>query len=199
MTAPRRLPLVLASASPRRAAILTRLGIDHEVDPAHVDETGLPGERPGPHVARLAEAKARAVMSRHPEAMVLAGDTVVVRDDAILGKPASRAEAEAMLLSLAGRSHEVTSGLALGDPRDGRVHVRVETARVRFRDFDGDTARAYVATGEPMDKAGGYGIQGRGAALVARLEGDYHTVVGLPVAALMELLAAVGRPYRFGP
>jgi septum formation protein len=190
--------LVLASASPRRSALLRRLGIGHEVDPAHVDESELPGESPDAHVSRLARAKAREVAARHPDALVLAGDTVVVRGGGILGKPATAGEAEAMLVSLAGRTHSVVSGIALVDPRNGRVHQRVETARVHFRDFDTDTARAYVATGEPMDKAGGYGIQGMGAALVTRIDGDYHTVVGLPVAALVDLLAEAGRPYRFG-
>lgn len=191
-------PLVLASASPRRTALLSRLGIEHTVDPADVDERELPGETPEGHVRRLAATKARTVAARHPDSLVLAGDTVVVRDGAILGKPRDAEDAVEMLLSLSGRAHEVLSGLALADPARGAVHLRIEQATVVFRDIDVPLARAYAATGEPMDKAGAYGIQGRGAALVTRVEGDYHTVVGLPVAALVSLLDEVGRPYRFG-
>jgi septum formation protein len=123
---------------------------------------------------------------------------VVVRDGVILGKPASEDDAVAMLLSLAGRGHDVVSGVALLAPGPMEPQVRVVRTRVVFRDFDAATAAAYVATGEPMDKAGAYAIQGRGAALVTRVEGDYHAVVGLPVAALVDVLARVGRPYRFG-
>lgn len=190
-------PLVLASASPRRTHLLAMLGLAHEVWPAHVPEEPLVGEEPDAHVRRLAGEKASTVARDRPEALVLAGDTVVVRDGAILGKPVDPGDAVRMLLSLAGRDHVVASGLALAVP-GGAVHVRVDRARVSFRPFREADARAYVATGEPLDKAGAYGIQGRGAALVDRVEGDYHTVVGLPVSGLVKLFEAAGWRYVFG-
>jgi septum formation protein len=174
--------IVLASASPRRAQLLRRLGLQVQVSPAEVDERYLPGEEPEAHVERLA--------------LVVAGDTVVVRDGVVLGKPADAEEAVAMLRSLAGRRHIVLSGIALYGPR-GMVSA-VGRATVRFRAFDEDEARAYVATGEPMDKAGAYGIQGMGGALVEGIEGDYYTVVGFPVATFIELLARAGWRYAYG-
>ena len=191
-------PLILASASPRRAEILRILGVPFSVDGADVDESVLPGESPDVHVRRLAGQKAAAVAARHPGALVLAGDTVVVVDGRVLGKPQTEAEAEGMLLDLAGRSHEVLTGLALSTP-DGDRLEGVATTRVNFRPFDRAFARGYVATGEPMDKAGAYGIQGAGAALVAGIQGDYFNVVGLPVPLLLDLLQSAGHPYRFGP
>lgn len=199
--------LVLASASPRRSAILQALGIDHEAHPARVDESVLPGEAAGSHAERLARAKAAAVAGLVPDRWVLGGDTVVVLDGRILGKPRDEAEAVEMLLRLQGRDHRVVSALALVVPRSGagrtpgsagpQIVSGLEATRVRFRSFDRTTAEAYAATGEPMDKAGGYGIQGRGAALVEEVEGDYSGVVGLPVSLLVRLLEEAGRPYRF--
>jgi len=190
-------PLILASASPRRSEILTVLGIDHETHPARVDESVLPDEGPEEHAERLARAKAAAVAGLLPGRRVLAGDTVVVVDGRILGKPRDEAHAADMLMELQGRGHQVVSSLALVDG-DGRVFSGVQVTRVRFRSFDRETAEAYVATGEPMDKAGAYGIQGKGAALVEAVEGDYSGVVGLPVPLLVRLLDREGRPYRFG-
>ena len=189
--------LVLASRSPRRADLLAMLGIPFEVDPADIAEEVLPGEDPVSHTRRLAEGKARAVAERRPERLVLGGDTVVVRDGTILGKPGDVDHAVAMLLSLAGRAHEVVSALALAEP-DGCVHAAVSRTTVWLRSFGEEEARAYVATGEPMDKAGSYAIQGAGAVLVESLEGDYFTVVGLPVPLLVGLLGAAGVPYGFG-
>lgn len=192
------MPLVLASASPRRAEILGLLGLEFSVEGAGVDESRAEGESPTEHVRRLAEEKARTVSAAHPGALVLAGDTEVVLHGRVLGKPGSEAEAEAMLLDLAGREHQVLTGLALATPA-GEVLAGVQETRVAFRRFGVDLARAYVATGEPMDKAGGYGIQGAGAALVARLDGDYFNVVGLPVPLLLDLLDEAGFEFRFGP
>lgn len=189
--------LVLASRSPRRADLLAMLAIPFEVDPADIVEEVLPGEDPLAHTRRLAEGKARAVAARRPGRLVLGGDTVVVRDGAILGKPSDVEHAVAMLLSLAGRAHEVVSALALAEP-GGRVHAGVSRTKVWLRSFGEREARGYVATGEPMDKAGAYAIQGAGAVLVEALEGDYFTVVGLPVPLLAGLLGAAGVPYRFG-
>jgi septum formation protein len=215
-------PIVLASASPRRAEILSTLGIPHRVAPADVDESPFPAEDPVTHVERLARAKAEAVAARHPGEWVLAGDTVVVVDGELLGKPVDEAEAVAMLLRLQGRGHEVASGLALvlpseqwagaspspsgaspspshGSPGSGayRVLSGVEITQVRFRTFGRATAEGYAATGEPLDKAGAYGIQGLGSILVEGIRGDYSNVVGLPVPLLVRLLERGGRPYRF--
>lgn len=202
--------IVLASASPRRSEILSTLGIPHRVSPADVDETPFPAEDPAAHVERLARTKAEAVAARHPGAWVLAGDTVVVVDGTVLGKPLDEAEAVTMLLRLQGRFHRVASGLALALPlersvgaspplRPGSRHLvsGVETTRVRFRSFDRAMAQDYAGTGEPLDKAGAYGIQGLGSILVEEIQGDYSNVVGLPVPLLIRLLEMGGRPYRF--
>ena len=173
------------------------LGLTFTVEPARIPEEALPQETPEEHVERLARVKAVAVSQTRPEAAVLGGDTVVVLDDEILGKPTGPGDAEHMLLRLAGRSHIVASGLALALP-SGEVHSGVATTEVSFRSFRPEVARAYVATGEPLDKAGAYGIQGRGAALVSEIRGDYYTVVGLPISLLMNLLRECGWEYWFG-
>jgi septum formation protein len=173
------------------------LGLDHEVLGGAVPEDFRPGETPLAHVERLAREKARRGAGERPACLVLGGDTVVVLDDQVLGKPADAEDAVRMLLRLSGRTHWVHSGLALVEP-NGAIHSLVSSARVTFRAFDRELAQAYVRTGEPMDKAGAYGIQGRGAALVSAIEGDYYTVVGLSVAGLMTLLERAGCRYRFG-
>lgn len=188
--------LVLASASPRRLDILRQLGLEPEVRPADVDEAMLPAEDPAAHVRRLAREKAERVVRDLPGALVVAGDTVVVRDGVVLGKPTTATEAVAMLESLAGRAHEVFSGLAIAGS-SGTVDAVTRTV-VRFRHFDRDLATRYVRTGEPMDKAGAYGIQGLGAALVEEVSGDYYSIVGLPVPTLMNLLEQCGWRYAFG-
>ena len=189
--------VVLASASPRRTVLLDMLGLAHEVMHANVDETLVPGESAAAHVERLACAKALAVADLRPDAIVLGADTVVVLDGQLLGKPASRQDALATLLRLAGRDHMVFSGLALVSP-GGVVYSAVSTTRVTFRTLHEDLARRYVSTGEVLDKAGSYGIQGLGAALIESIEGDYFTVVGLPVPELMRLLERAGWQYTFG-
>ncbi len=188
--------LVLASASPRRSEILDVLDLDHEVHPAAVDESAWPGEKPGEHVERLARAKAAGVAALRPGSWVLAGDTVVILDDRLLGKPGDPADAVAMLLQLQGRTHQVASALALVRP-GGTIASGVEVTEVRFRPFGRELAEAYVDTGEPLDKAGAYGIQGKGSVLVEGIRGDYSGVVGLPVPLLVRLLEEAGRPYRF--
>jgi septum formation protein len=188
--------LVLASASPRRAELLVQLGLRAEVAPAHVDETYLPDEKPAAHAERLARRKAETVARSVPDALVVAGDTVVVDRGQVLGKPASADDAVAMLLSLAGREHEVLSAVALAGVGD--TVSAVGRARVRFRPFGTELARAYAASGEPMDKAGGYGIQGLGAALVEAVDGDYYAVVGFPIVRFLELLERKGWRYACG-
>ncbi len=190
-------PLVLASASPRRRECLDMLGLTYTVHPAHIEEHGWPGESAMEYVERLAREKAVAVAARFPEAVVLGSDTVVVLDGDILEKPAGDAEAERMLRRLSGRRHTVASGLALAFP-PGKVRSGVSTTEVVFRPFGAETAGAYVATGEPLDKAGAYAIQGLGASLVSEISGDYYTVVGLPVPLLLEFLREMGWEYSFG-
>jgi septum formation protein len=192
-----RTPVVLASQSPRRKRLLEQLGLRFEVVPARVDESVLPGEAPTDHARRLALEKARAVAAQRPDALVIAGDTVVTLHGQILGKPANRTEAVAMLLRLQGHRHRVETGVAVIAP-GGAEGVDVVGAEVRFRTFGREMAEGYADTGEPSDKAGGYGIQGLGAVLVDSIDGDYFAVMGLPVARVVTLLGEVGYEYRFG-
>jgi septum formation protein len=188
--------IVLASGSPRRTQLLTLLGIAHTVDAAHdVDETPRPGEDPEALARRLAGEKADGVAHRHPGVPVLAADTVVVLDGEALNKPADAEDAERMLGRLAGRDHVVVTAVALA--HDGRVDVRADRTRVWFRPLTPELIRAYVATGEPLDKAGAYGLQGYGAVLVDRIDGDCFGVIGLSLRLVVDLLDAAGRPYRF--
>ena len=173
------------------------LGLSFTVEPAEVPETVQKDESAEAHVERLARDKAAAVASVYPAAVVLGGDTVVTLDGEILGKPSGPLEAEAMLLRLAGRTHTVASGLALALP-SGDVRSGVSRTEVTFRRFSPEFVHAYVATGEPLDKAGAYGIQGLGAALVTEIRGDYYGVVGLPVALLLRLFEEGGWEYAFG-
>lgn len=187
--------IVLASQSPRRTHLLTMLGIAHEVAPADIDESPLAGEAPEALAARLARGKALTVAARYPGRLVLGADTVVVLDGVCLGKPESPADAEAMIGRLAGREHQVVTAVALA--RDDHADHRVDRTRVWFRALDPATIRAYVATGEPLDKAGSYGLQGYGGVLVERIDGDCFGVVGLPIRLVVDLLAAAGAPYTF--
>jgi len=183
--------LVLASASPRRRQLLEMLHLPILVQPAHVQEIPLPGEAPVAYARRLARDKARAV----PGHLVLGADTIVVLDDEILEKPSDDAHALAMLSRLQGRSHHVISAICLiADGLELLAHDRTE---VTFRPADESLLRDYVATGEPRDKAGSYGIQGWGAALVERIDGDFFSVMGLPVRLVLELLEEAGYQYRF--
>jgi septum formation protein len=197
VTTSRSIPsLVLASGSPRRADVLRQLGLAPVVRTSEVDETPLPGEAPAAQVERLARSKATAVAADFPGAVVVGGDTVVVDGDRILGKPSDAAEAVRMLVSLSGRTHAVLSGVAV--VTETAVVSEVARADVRLGTVDRALAERYVATGEPMDKAGAYGIQGLGAALVDSVEGDYYTVVGFPVGAFLRLLERAGWRYDFG-
>lgn len=185
--------LILASRSPRRAELLRLVGAQFEIVPADVDECALPEERAEAHVLRLAEAKARAAASRAASAgeegtLVLGADTIVTLDRAILGKPADEGEARRMLASLSGRIHEVWTGLFLFDPTHDRGVGEAVRSIVRFSRLASDEIDRYVATGEPLDKAGAYAVQGYGAAFVEAIEGSYSNVVGLPLGHLRHLL-----------
>lgn len=187
--------LVLASGSPRRREILAALGLTFTVRLPDPEETIVPGESPESAVLRLAEQKADSV-SVAPSELVLAADTVVVLDGDLLGKPVDDREAIEMLMRLGGRSHEVFTGLALRVER--RTVSMVTRTEVTFRSFDRVECEAYVATGEPLDKAGAYGIQGFGSALVDRIHGDFFNVMGLPVATLLRLFDSLGYRYAYG-
>lgn len=182
--------LVLASASPRRRTLLASLGLAFTVRSVDVDETPHHGEEPVPYVLRLAAAKARA--RAHPGELVLAADTVVVLDGELLGKPAGPTEAVAMLRRLAAREHTVHTGVALFEPAGGRERATVETSRVRMAELSDERIRWYVGTGEPLDKAGSYAVQGLGALFVEAVFGNYTNVVGLPLPATHRLFAALG-------
>ena len=189
------LRVILASASPRRRELLALIGIAHEVRPADVDESVFADEAPAPHAERLARAKAHALAGAHPHAVVIAADTIVVVDGDILGKPRDVAHAAEMLLRLAGREHTVYTAVAVA--RDERTESAVEAVRVTMRDLSEGEVAAYIATGEPMDKAGAYGIQGYGATIVERVDGDYFSVMGLGLRRLVDLLARLGVRYEF--
>jgi septum formation protein len=187
--------IVLASASPRRRQLLEMLGIAFRVVAPEVDESRAPAELPEGYVTRLAREKAASVAAREPGAVVLAADTTVVMRGDIFGKPETPVEAAAMLRRLEGRKHQVMTAVAVA--RDGRVEHALDVTDVTFRQLADDQIAAYVATGEPLDKAGAYAIQGRGAALVEGIRGDFFGVMGLPLGLALDLLARFGVPYRF--
>ncbi|MES3033392.1 MAG: Maf family protein [Gemmatimonadota bacterium] len=189
--------VILASQSPRRRELLSLVGIVHEVQPADIDETPLPGEQPVPHTERLARGKAAVIAARAPDALVIAADTIVVIDGELLGKPTGVTEARAMLARLSGRTHEVCTAMAVAVGTD--VRSEVVRVSVRFRALDDETITRYVGTGEPMDKAGAYGIQGYGATIVEHIEGDYFAVMGLSLVTVVKLAAQMGLRYDFGP
>jgi septum formation protein len=190
--------IYLASGSPRRRELLAQIGIPFERIASEVDETPRENEGAHAYVERLAREKAAAGVAAMraaalPARLVLAADTTVALDDHILGKPADAAEARAMLSQLSGRSHEVLTGVAISDGE--RVEAAVSTSTVVFRALSAQEIAAYVATGEPMDKAGSYGAQGIGAVLIAELRGSFSGVVGLPLTEVLALLERHGYPY----
>jgi septum formation protein len=186
--------LILASSSPRRRELLTQAGFTFEVHPAHIPEDPLPNEDPIAYVVRLSRAKAEAVFEKissqesAPPHVVLGADTTVTLDNHILGKPADAADAARMLRLLSGRTHRVITGVALASAQ--RTEVAAEVTGVRFLTLSDEEIAAYIATGEPMDKAGAYGIQGRAARWIPRIEGCYFNVVGLPLALVSVMLEA---------
>jgi septum formation protein len=196
MTRPsRQVRVVLASQSPRRRELLALVGITHDVRPADIDETYLPGEQPAAHAERLARGKASAI--RQPDAVVIGSDTIVVVDGDVLGKPKDDTDAARMLRRLSGRSHVVITAVAIAWKE--RLESAIEEVTVTFHDLSDVDISAYIATREPMDKAGAYGIQGFGATIVKRVEGDYFAVMGLPLQRLVLLAERMGLRYPFGP
>ena len=191
--------LILASASPRRADLLTRLGLSLEIIRPAVDETPQPGESPAAMAARLAASKCSQVAGRcgtEPDRIILAADTVVVLGDRILGKPVDREDAVRMLLLLGGRSHQVLTAVSLYRTGTGRQVHDLRSTEVRFHALDRSRIDWYVATGEPDDKAGAYGIQGAGAVLVEGILGSWSNVVGLPVEMLPFWLEELGVDFQ---
>lgn len=183
--------IILASKSPRRQELLKLLGVDFTIHTADIDETMDPCLPPEQEVVRVGAEKAKAVAaSCAPEDIIIAADTIVVVDGQILGKPRSEADAVRMLNLLSGRRHEVMTGLTVLN--GGRLQSRVVRTGIEFRSLSGREIDAYVATGEPMDKAGAYGIQGRASIFVRHLDGDYFCVMGLPLCTLAEMLRACG-------
>lgn len=179
-------PIILASASPRRRELLTQIGVDFTVITADIDETPLPGEDHRTYTLRLAEEKARAVLLKHPDSIVIGADTTVTSNGELLGKPRDTADAERMLALLQGNTHEVTTSIAVLTTE--KTLTAAETTRVTFAAITPEQIARYIASGEPMDKAGAYAIQGIAAQWIPRIEGDYFNVVGLPLAALSSLL-----------
>jgi septum formation protein len=188
--------VVLASSSPRRRELLNLIGIAHEVRPANLDESMRPRETPRRHAERLARDKANAVAMRDPDLITIAADTIVVINRKVLGKPIDKEDAARMLAMLSGREHTVITAVAVS--RGKKLRSAIEEVKVKFRRLREDEIEAYIATGEPMDKAGAYGIQGFGATIVERVEGDYFAVMGLPLVRLIGLMRDVGVIYEFG-
>ena len=182
--------IILASASPRRRELLTVAGVEFDVLVSDADETVPEGTAPKDAAMMTAEKKALAVAEKCSDSVVIGADTIVVIDDMILGKPKDEADAMAMLRTLSGREHQVITGVCLTDGEKTKCFAQV--SKVRFYDLTDEEIASYVATEEPMDKAGSYGIQGKGCVLVEGIEGDYFNIVGLPVAETVRVLKSFG-------
>lgn len=181
--------IILASASPRRRDLLRRIGFSFTVEPSGVDESTISHGSHREFAMKAALAKALDVSGSHTEALVIGADTIVCIEDRILGKPSDRVEAEQMLMDLRGRDHEVITGVAVVRAGSLQCMVDAETTTVFFKNFRKETLERYLESGESLDKAGAYGIQGRGKILVRRIEGDYFNVVGLPLDCLLRALS----------
>lgn len=184
--------IVLASASPRRKELLEQIGLKFTVDPSNHDEDMQDGRKPHALARTLSLEKARAVAPRHADALIIAADTFIIFGDRLMGKARTDAEAREMLATLKGETHSVITGYTVLDTAGGRRAIDSVETRVRFRPFTEAEMAAYIASGEPIGKAGAYAIQGRGAVIVDRIEGDYANVVGLPLTALAETLKQFG-------
>lgn len=183
---------ILASQSPRRSELLRQIGLSFTIDPADVDETVLSGESPETYAVRVALEKARVASKRAGKGIVIAADTIVVLNGTILGKPADSRDAERMLDMLSGKMHRVITGLVLRDAATEKTVTRTAVTKVWFKGLSREEIRSYAATGEPLDKAGAYAIQEKGALLVEKVEGCYFNVVGLPLSLLGAMLKELG-------
>ena len=185
--------IILASGSPRRKELMAQAGIDFKIHVADIDESKVdPGMAPENYVCLLSKIKAQAVAANYPDAWTIGADTIVTVDNTILGKPAGHQQAVTMLSRLSNREHSVFTAFTITRPDADDVVTRVVNTRVRFKELSNDEINWYADTGEPYDKAGGYGIQGIGAFLVKEISGSYTNVVGLPVCELIEALASLG-------
>ncbi|SUO96249.1 Maf family protein [Suttonella ornithocola] len=182
--------LILASASPRRSQLLTQVGIAHQMIPANIDETPRLNETPIESVARFSHEKAAAIAARYPHDIILAADTIGILNGQLLGKPKDAAHAMEMLLQMSGKWHEVVTAFTV--QAQAEIISQTVITKVRIRPADKKLLAAYIDTGEPLDKAGSYGIQGAGALLVEEIQGDYSAVVGLPLITVVNVL------HRFG-
>ncbi len=178
----------MASASPRRSAVLRQAGIAHIAVPSRVDERSVKADGPRSYAMRLAELKASGIAPRFRDAIVIGADTLVVMDGRIFGKPKDNADARRMLRSLNGRTHSVITGICVIDCMSGMIVVRSAETLVTFRKLSASAIEAYVSSGEPLGKAGAYAIQEKGASLIARINGDFYNVVGLPLPTLLGML-----------
>lgn len=184
--------LILASSSPRRYELLKQLGLDFEVIPSNVEEDSVLGESPLEHVIRLAQAKALDVGNRYPNCWVIGADTIVYVNGVILGKPKNRDEALEMLRLLSGKEHRVLTGVCVRHLKKGKGDCQAVETSVRVKTLTPDEMNWYINTGEPFDKAGGYGIQGIGSFMIESINGSYTNVVGLPLCELMQMLTRLG-------
>ena len=180
--------IVLSSRSPRRREMLTRAGLHIEIHPGSVDESAIPAKTPREFALKAALLKANDVAHHYADALIIAADTIVVLDNVILGKPRDEAEARAMLIQLSGRTHQVITGVAVKDTLRGHTALDAVTTAVTFHTLSRGQIDEYIASGDPMDKAGAYGIQNIGDSFVEGIDGDYDNVVGLPMAKVMEML-----------
>jgi septum formation protein len=184
--------IVLASGSPRRKELLEKIGLKFEVDPAEYVETLKSGMKPEEIARYLSLQKAQSAAKKYPDAIIIAADTFGVISGSVIGKPHNEAEARNILRKLSGRPHRVITGFTMMDTAVGKAVTRSVETTVHFRKLTDEEIDAYVRTGEPLDKAGAYGIQGLGAVLVDRIEGDFYNVIGLPLSALAEALKEFG-------
>jgi len=183
--------IILASASPRRRELLKHLGLTFEVIPSKIEEDVKYGEEPCEHVLRLARLKAQEIARDQDSAVIIGADTIVVLGGEILGKPKDEEEAFAMLSQLSGRVHKVFTGFCVLDASDGSEYSEAVESKVRFKHLTPEEIRGYIKTGEPMDKAGAYAVQGRGSYMIKEIQGSYTNVVGLPLCELVEVLSRV--------
>lgn len=180
--------IILASQSPRRKQLLEQVGLQFEVEASQVEESFLDSDSPEETVCRLSRVKAEDVASRNPNSVIIGADTVAIFEDQIIGKPKGTKSARELLTKMSGKTHEIVTGFTVIDSDTGKSVTESVISRVRFRDLGEDEIDRYVESGEPLDKAGAYGIQEKGAVLVDHIDGDYSNIVGLPLTALSETL-----------
>jgi len=184
--------IILASSSPRRKQILKQVGLDFVVEVSDYEEKSLPGVIPSEFVETLSLGKAKAVAKNHNNAIIIGADTIVVLDNQILGKPKTKEDAKEMLKKLSGNTHSVFTGFTIIDTKNKKTITNHVETKIKFKNLSDEEILGYVETGEPMDKAGAYGVQDRGALFVEHIEGDYSSVTGLPIVKIFEVLKTLG-------